>query len=250
MQKAFQYKGLVSNVDNQILVKDIDEKEGRIRGYFAVFGNVDSDGDMIMPGAFKRSLTNNLRRIKHLWQHNPWQPLSNAGAGTLILTEDNYGLFFDSTISKTSWGKDAIQAYADGLVDEHSIGFNTLKESRKDNYNEITEVKLWEGSTVTYAANELARTESIKNLTKEQAFERMNVSLKAFREGTYQNEEIFEYLEIYVKQLQQHILDLSAPISTQPATIAPDPQPEEVKEESLLIVNASIENLLIKLKTL
>jgi uncharacterized protein len=248
MQKAFQYKGLVYKSDDQLIIKDIDEKEGRIRGYFAVFGNVDSDGDMIMPGAFKRSLTNNLRRIKHLWQHNPWQPLSSAGGGTLTLTEDNHGLFFDSVLNKTSWGKDALECYLSGTVDEQSIGFVTVNQNQKGSYNEITEVKLFEGSTVTWAANELARTESIKSLTKEQAFERMNVSLKAFREGKYENEEIFEYLDIYVKQLQQHIIDLSQPISTQPAIIAPDPQ--QTKGEDLLIVNASIENLLIKLKTL
>src|SRR5437868_271558 len=94
-------KGIANN--GQVLIKDIDTKEGRVQGYFAIFGNVDSDGDMIMPGAFKKSLKENYNRIKHLAQHNPWQPLSSTKKN-LMVKEDSKGLFFDSLISKTSWG--------------------------------------------------------------------------------------------------------------------------------------------------
>ncbi len=37
-------------------VKDVDTKQGVVTGYFSAFGNVDSDGDIMMPGAFKRSI--------------------------------------------------------------------------------------------------------------------------------------------------------------------------------------------------
>lgn len=244
MQKAFEYKGLVSNVNDAVLVKDIDEKEGRIRGYFAVFGNVDSDGDVIMPGAFKRTIQNNGKRIKHLWQHDPWRPMAAPE-----VQEDTYGLLFDSVISKTSYGRDAIQLYVDGVIDEHSIGFNTITQQKsKGGHNELIELKLWEGSSVTWGANEMARTESIKSLTKEQAFDRMNRALKAFRNGSYEHDEIFELLEIYTKQLQQHILDLTEG-STPPATEAPAPQ-KGLKAEDVLLLNTTLLKTKLSIQTL
>jgi hypothetical protein len=54
----------VSNSSISGVIKDVDVKTGTVTGYFSIFGNVDSDGDMIMPGAFKRTLENNYRRIK------------------------------------------------------------------------------------------------------------------------------------------------------------------------------------------
>ena len=70
MKEIYQYKSIAAEV------KDIDEAKGIITGYFSVFGNIDSDGDMIMPGAYTKTLKENNRRIKHLWQHNPVYPLS------------------------------------------------------------------------------------------------------------------------------------------------------------------------------
>ena len=37
-------------------LKDVDVKTMTMTGYFSKFGNIDSDGDMMMPGAFKKSL--------------------------------------------------------------------------------------------------------------------------------------------------------------------------------------------------
>src|SRR5688572_25811904 len=97
--RPYQCKGIANN--GQVLIKDIDTSEGRIQGYFAIFGNVDSDGDMIMPGAFKKSLQESISRVKHLLQHDPSKPLSSTKSG-LKIKEDSTGLYFDSTISKTS----------------------------------------------------------------------------------------------------------------------------------------------------
>jgi hypothetical protein len=214
----------------ELTLKDIDEPKGRILGYFSTFGNIDSDKDMIMPGAFAKTLMQNTKRIKHLYQHNPMMPLSGVKNGNLILSEDSNGLLFDSTISKTSYGLDTIKLYVDGVIDEHSIGFNTVNKSEKKDYTEITEIKLWEGSTVTWGANEMAGTAAVKSLTKEQAIAKMNVAIKAFRNGKYENDEVFDLLEIYIKQLQQVILDISEK-SIEPAKpILPDVNRSEVLE--------------------
>jgi uncharacterized protein len=239
---------LYKNVSNSSIggvIKDLDTKTGTVTGYFSIFGNVDSDGDMIMPGAFKRTLQNNYKRIKHLNQHRSYEPLAATTKETLTVKEDSRGLYFESRITPTSYGKDVIMLYGDGVLDEHSIGYETVKEQKSGSYNEITEMKLWEGSTVTFGANELALVESVKSLNKEQAFDKMSGVMKALRNGKYEHEEIFEMLELTFKQLQQHIIDLSTS-STQPALVAPDPQKgiksDDLPEDeivSLLFLNQS-----------
>src|SRR5688572_29748388 len=75
-QTTFGFKALVkmpgieykSIGTGEMMLKDIDEKKGRVLGYFSKFGNVDSDGDMIMPGSFTKTLKENGHRIKHLYQ--------------------------------------------------------------------------------------------------------------------------------------------------------------------------------------
>ena len=68
--------GIVQNVEGALMVKDIDTVQGIITGYFSVFGNIDSDKDMIMPGAFKKSIQTQGARIKHLWQHDHRKPIA------------------------------------------------------------------------------------------------------------------------------------------------------------------------------
>lgn len=206
MKNILEYKGIATSENT---IKDIDEKEGRITGYFSVFGNVDSDGDMMMPGCFKKTLQENYKRIKHLYQHDPWKPLSGTKDNKLVVQEDAFGLYFDSTVSKTSWGRDTIRLYVDGVVDEQSFGFQTVKSNDKEGRREITEVKLWEGSTVTWGANELTITTGVKSLfTVESLTKKMDSIIKSLRNGKYENEEIFDQLELYFKQLQQLFIDL------------------------------------------
>ncbi len=213
MKNILEYKGVNAGSDS---IKDIDEKAGIVTGYFSIFGNKDSDNDVITKGAYKKTLSENYNRVKHLYQHDPFQPLAGVKNGALKVSEDSKGLYFESTISKTSWGRDAIQLYADGVVDEHSVGFQTVKATDKGGYREITEIKLWEGSTVTWGANDLARSKSALDL--EGVTKKMDSVIKSIRNGKYENEEIFDNLEYYFKQLQQLFINLTnkSQSSTQP----------------------------------
>ncbi len=233
---GIQYKSIGQS---ELMLKDIDEAQGRIIGYFSKFGNIDSDGDMIMPGAYTKTLKENSHRIKHLYQHNPLMPLSGVKGGKLILTEDKDGLAFDSTISKTSYGKDVIRLYMDGVIDEHSVGYSVVEKSQKSNYRELIDLRLMEGSTVTWGANEFAGTSNVKSLTKEQTVEKMGSVVKALRNGKYETEEVFDLLEIYFKQLQQNILDLSQK-STEPVQTTTEPDESKSMIEALTIFNKQL----------
>jgi HK97 family phage prohead protease len=216
------------------VIKDVDIKTGTVTGYFAVFGNIDSDGDMIMPGAFKRTLTNNYNRQKHLIDHvaNTKSVLSGTKRGNLTLKEDSFGLYFESKITPASYGKDVLIAYDRGDIDEHSIGYEVKKQQKADSYNELLELKLWEGSTVVWGANELAGVTGMKSMTKPELVKKqLDELLKDIKSGSLDTEELCDTLELTFKQLEQHIIDLSAS-STQPAPVAPDPQ-KGVKNDDL-----------------
>jgi uncharacterized protein len=223
----------VSNSSISGVIKDVDTKTGTVTGYFSIFGNVDSDGDMIMPGAFKRTLQNNYRRLKHLAFHDPSKILSGTRKGNLKVSEDSKGLYFESKISETSYGKDIITLYDDGAIDEHSIGYEVVDSQKKSDYKALTELKLWEGTTTPWGANDQALLDGVKGFADLEGIQKKhNVLMKAFRNGTFENEELFEIIELHLKQLEQHIIDLSTS-STQPAVItAPDPQ-KGIKSDDL-----------------
>lgn len=209
-------------------IKDVDTKTGIITGYFSIFGNKDSDGDIVMPGAFKKSVKENgpdsgKPRILHLLQHNSLQPLAKPK----VLKEDKTGLYFESSISHTSYGKDTIQLYADGVLSEHSIGYQIVKREvdERAEVQKLTELKLWEGSTVSWGANMEALVTSVKDGAPDQ----MNVLLEKFEaletamKGNY-TDDTARQLEIYFKQIQQLIISLirkSEPVITTPETEEP-----------------------------
>ena len=142
-------------------VKSIDEDAGTFEGYASVFGNVDSYGDVVMPGAFSKTLLERADRVKVLWQHDAWTPIGKP----IEMREDKAGLYTKSKISQTQVGKDALTLLRDGVVNELSIGYQTIKEGRReDGTRELLEVKLYEYSLVTWAANDLAIVTGVKSL--------------------------------------------------------------------------------------
>ena len=48
--------------------------DGTFEGYAAVFGNVDSYGDIIQPGAFTKTIQERRSQIKILWNHDSFAP--------------------------------------------------------------------------------------------------------------------------------------------------------------------------------
>jgi len=193
------------------VVKDVDTKRGIVEGYFNTWGVVDSDNDELVPGAFKKTLQergpgSSNPRIYHLLQHNSTMPLSRfTEEGTI--REDNKGLYFMSKVSKTTYGRDTLLLYEDGVINEHSIGIQVVKEERDNNQNHrlIKEVLLWEGSTVTWGANEWTPTVSVKDLEAndmgEKFAKRIDNLTKSIRNGGY-SDETFVLLELQLKQVE------------------------------------------------
>jgi len=189
---------------NEGIIEDVDSVKGIVTGYFSAFNNIDSDGDVIVSGAYKKTVGENgpmgRNRIMHLLQHNPLMPLAKP----MELIEDGKGLRFVSKITETSYGKDVIKLYAEGVFNEHSVGFEIVKSDNKAGYREIREIKLWEGSTVTWGANPNTPIESMKSWDKPKSEEMIAKFCNILRNGDVSDESMIQ-IEIGLKQIQEHL---------------------------------------------
>jgi uncharacterized protein len=247
MKDVYQYKDFDVATEKPVQFKDVDGKKGIVTGYFAHFDTVDSDGDVIKKGAFIKTIsefgpTARKPRIKHLLNHDPHSPLGVLSE----LKEDNYGLYYESQLGTHALGTDFVKMVESGLVTEHSIGYRTVKFNQVkpwsewkegDTMRELTELKLWEGSSLTaWGANPNTPLTGLKaELKAEKMSKRIDLLIKALRDGTF-TDETFDTLEIELKQLQQAFIDLSKPEpevkTTQEEPVIETTQKEEVKSRS------------------
>jgi HK97 family phage prohead protease len=142
--------------------------DGSFEGYGSIFGNVDSYGEIVEPGAFTGSLVDARKKgrsIKMLWQHNPDQPIGVWDD----LAEDNKGLYVKGKLLKDV-SPQAAEAYGllkAGALDGLSIGYRVIEAAPHPDKAGIFSLKkldLKEVSIVTFAANDRARVESVKHL--------------------------------------------------------------------------------------
>jgi HK97 family phage prohead protease len=200
---------LITKNINEGVVEDVDVAKGIVTGYFSSFNTMDSDGDVITSGAYKKTIAENgykgKNRIMHLLQHNPLMPLAKPSE----LMEDAKGLRFVSKITETSYGMDAIKLYAEGVFNEHSVGFEIIKADNQKGYREIREIKLWEGSTVTWGANENTPVESFKSWSKPKSEEMITKFCNILRNGDLTDDTMIQ-LEIGLKQIQNHLMQLES----------------------------------------
>lgn len=144
-------------------IKGYSEDEGAltITGYGAIFGNVDSYGDVIQKGAFAKTLSDMAGRIAFCYQHDIWNPIGKIN----IIKEDEKGLYLEVTISESE--DDIKTKIKEGILKEMSIGYRTIKSNDSIvngvEIRQLTEVKLFEVSIVTIAANPLAIIEGMKS---------------------------------------------------------------------------------------
>ena len=201
---------------------DADEKAGVIKGYASVFDNIDSDNDIIRKGSYRKTITENGQRVKYLYQHDMDKPLGKMS----MLEEDDKGLIFESKIAKTTLGKDVIELIKSGVITENSVGILPIQKEMVDGVRNITEVKLYEISAVTLAANDQAVIMDVKgNYDKDKILSRYDNMAKLIRKGNISDELGFA-LEAEILKLKS----LFQKITTQPADIKVT-EPVEVKND-------------------
>ena len=145
-------------------------------GYGAVFGNVDSYGDVIQPGAFADTLAASHKSGQFpamLLQHGGWgmgaEDMTPIGIWT-SLSEDGHGLKVEGKLADTPRGREAyalMKMTPRPAIDGLSIGYIAKEFSNRTKPEEprrtLKKVELMEVSLVTFPANGKARIASVKS---------------------------------------------------------------------------------------
>ena len=188
-------------------IADIDEKMGIVKGYGSYFGNKDSDGDVIAKGAYQKTIQENGERVRYLWQHKMDKPIGKIKE----MYEDDKGLMFVAEIPKTTLGNDALELMKAGIVTENSVGILPIQKQMKDGFREITEVKLYEISAVTLAANDQAKILDVKGKVDiENEFKRIDALAKLIRKGKI-SDEMGYAIEAEILKLKSFFIDFTKP---------------------------------------
>jgi HK97 family phage prohead protease len=228
-------KELGCNVKTSALeFKDIDTEKQIVIGYFSAFGSKDSDGDIILPGSYAKSIKergprSSKPRIKHLLDHDK----KKAVAILQELEEDSIGLKYTSKAGTHSDGQDWFKMCQCGIITEHSVGFETIKEEAKADGNYMSELLLWEGSSLqAWGANENTPVIGVKEQKIKELGDRFAVLEKAFRNGTF-TDDTFIKLEKELKTIK-HLLSILTLDTTEPeqhaATTLPGLKEDEVNQ--------------------
>lgn len=218
-------------------VKDVDTSSRRVKVAISQVGSKDLDEDVIDTGAYAKTIKergpkgSNL--IWHLTDH--YASLKNAvGKFSDLYMEGNY-LVGVTDIPKTTWGNDVLEFYSTGTINQHSVGFRTIKSEpvnaeTPNEYRLIKEILLYEGSAVLWGANPNTPTLSVgKSLTKEEVLGEYNKTMdelgklhKMFKTG-HLSDESYELIEMKISQLTDKLQQLFIE-ATQPAVKAVEPE--------------------------
>lgn len=239
--KSYLYK---ANNSLDFNIKDIDTTGRRVVLYSAAFNNKDRDRDVIVKGAFTKTIKEQgpagIGEIWHLLFHDTSKGVSRPSS----MEQDNYGLLSVVPMPDTTLGSDTLKMYQAGLYKHHSIGYQTIKSQAKSDYTELQELRLFEHSTVLWAANPAAVTVGVKDVLKSMSRvdiqQEIDITLKAYRNGTF-SDETFALLDIKLKQL----IAASTSIEDTPA----DPV-EESPEPLIKGVDPDYARMKLKLLTL
>ena len=156
-------------------------------GYGAVFGNVDSYGDVIEAGAFSKFLAD-VKSGEQPWpamlsQHGGWQmsaeDMTPIGVWT-DFAEDGHGLKVTGQLADTPRGLEMYKLMKMSprpAIDGMSIGYIAKewepRSKPEDPKRKLKRIDLIEVSIVTRPANGKARVESVKHDWTERDFERL-----------------------------------------------------------------------------
>jgi len=229
--RQYEYKDMTGTV------ADVDTQARKVKAVWSRMSNVDLDGDIIMPGAFTKTIAECGPRGKNqIWSLIDHKAMMGCVIGKPTeLYEEGDMLIAVTPILDTEVGEDILKMYQAGLINQHSIGFATIKSDWQDQeqtIRQIKEVKLYEGSAVLWGANPMTPTLGI---TKDFKHRLENLE-NAFNNGTF-TDKTASRLEIEIQQLKSALNAL-----TQPAPNAVEPNSELL--EFFKKTNQSLKNLL------
>lgn len=141
-----------------------DEESGIFTGYGSIFGNKDLGNDVVVEGAFAKSIgKKGARAVKMLYQHRQDEPI---GVFDEII-EDRRGLKVKGRLAMgTQRGREVYELMKMGALDGLSIGYRVdpkgVDYDEKGKRRYLKSVDLMEISAVTFPMNPRARVQAVK----------------------------------------------------------------------------------------
>jgi HK97 family phage prohead protease len=126
-------------------IKGLSE-DGTFEGILSPYGSIDQGGDLIEPGSYTKTLKDQGNVRPMLWQHKTDEPI-----GTLELSDRPDGLWAKGKILlELPTGKIAYTLIKAKAIKGLSIGYETVKSTMVKGVRHLKELKLYEGSIVTF----------------------------------------------------------------------------------------------------
>lgn len=145
---------------------DADD-ENTLIGYASTFGNVDLGGDVVVPGAFTKTIDRvKAEGIPLLADH---MASTASVLGTIVDAVQNAkGLIIKARLSKAPSAQDTAIKLREGHLSKLSIGYETMDDAYEDRDGArvrlLKEIKLWETSVVVFPMNPKATITRVKSL--------------------------------------------------------------------------------------
>jgi uncharacterized protein len=142
----------------QFEIKSVGD-EGTFSGLASTYGNVDLGGDMIMPGAFTKTLAEKGGQVPLLMGHN-----NNSPIGLATLTDSPRGLVVrGELVLEADGAKSAYALLKKGVIRGLSFGYDAVKAIRAGGVRQLSELKLWEISLTAFPMNPEAMVTAVKS---------------------------------------------------------------------------------------
>lgn len=140
-------------------------KDNGFTGYGSVFNTKDQGGDIVVAGAFSKSLKKwqeNGRQVPVLWQHKTDEPIGSWAD----LSEDDHGLLGEAQLwtDDAPYARIAHKGMKTKTITGLSIGYRIKREEydKKSGANRLLELDLVEISVVTNPMHDDARVSDVK----------------------------------------------------------------------------------------
>lgn len=167
-EEVMDYETGTLDVEAEIKAQGDEDEQGQFVGYGSVFGNKDLGNDIVVEGAFTKSIASKgARGVKLLYQHKADEPI---GVFDEII-EDKRGLRVKGRLALgTQRGREVYELMKMGALDGLSIGYRVdpkgydYDEKGKRRY--IKSVDLMEISAVTFPMNPRARINGVKGVDR------------------------------------------------------------------------------------
>ena len=153
--------------NKSIEFKTVDDEKGSVEAVFSVYNTLDTDGDVVIPGAIKSGFKNN--QVPMVFAHKWDQPIGKG----VIETDDDKATFKGSFFMGTEAGKEAYNLAKEmGDLQEWSFGFRIndyeVAPFQKDGQDEVDvrylkDLEVFEVSPVLVGANRETYTLAIKS---------------------------------------------------------------------------------------